>query len=82
MTVDYLGPTWLIPHTDRLGLRQLDRASQLVLSGPSYTDEVVQEICRLRQLTSIQLHNTRISPNGVSLLRSRLPSCRIEHRSS
>jgi hypothetical protein len=41
----------------------------LELSHPTYTDDIVDEVCKLRQLKQLSLINTKITHDGVQKIR-------------
>lgn len=78
MTVAYCGPQWLEPLCRRWGLKSFDRVTTLWLGGPEVTDQCVPQICALRELKTLTLSNTRLTPAGLYQLRRRLQDCEVQ----
>ena len=61
-------------------LFDLPKLKWAIISSSAVTDASVSVLERLSSLESMQLHETGISPEGVSRLRRALPHCRIDVR--
>ena len=79
MSVEYNGPFGFQFLTQAVGLKYFDRAVSLSLSGPTYTDAVIEQICKLDDLHSLSLSGTGITRRGLDRIRLALPNCQIEH---
>jgi hypothetical protein len=77
VTVEWIGPSWLRPPAETLGVRIFFRSTKLSLSGPAYTDAAVEHIVRLRDLAQLDLSRTKITDEGLARLKRSLPECRI-----
>jgi hypothetical protein len=62
-------------------LKHLTRAKYLHclrLDCPKVTDAAVDTLQQLKTLERLDIHDTRISPAGMSRLRAALPGCRFD----
>ena len=81
MSARYSGPIGLQTLSKAINIEFFDRAIDLSLRGPIYTDETVRNICHLRCLRSLSLSDARITDSGLARIRLVLPDCRITRQS-
>ena len=74
-----------VPAVSGEGLGELKPCASLrflMLGGPSYGDEVIPFLSELTHLTTIDLYNTSVTPEGADRLRAALPTCKVKLRSN
>ena len=79
VTVQYSGPVGFQTLSETVGIEYFNRAVSLSLRGPTYTDAMIEQICKLDNLQSLFLSGTGITRRGLDRIRRALPNCKIEH---
>ena len=79
MTVQYSGPFGFQTLSESVGIKYFNRAASLSLRGPTYTDAILEQICKLEKLHSLSLSGTGITRRGLDHIRLALPNCQIEY---
>ncbi len=79
MTVQYSGPFGFQTLSESVGIEYFNRAVSLSLRGPTYTDAIIAQICKLDNLHSLSLSGTGITRRGLDRIRLALPNCQIQH---
>ncbi len=59
-------------------LAEIPGLTYLGLAGTKITDKGLQHLTGAKKLKSLRLHGTKVTPEGVALLRKALPNCVIE----
>ena len=78
MSVTYQGLPAAEPFLRKYGLEYYDRVTELSLTGGRYSDDVIPQLARLRRLQKLTLTRTKLTPEGVSMLQTKLPQCKID----
>ena len=68
------GPRWL---RDLLGIHTLTSVKYIVLAGEQIDNDKMTPLGDLKSCEYIQLHDTRVTPEGVKKLEAALPECAL-----
>lgn len=77
VTFEFTGPKWLRKWLKLMNIKYFDRVTSLFVYGPGCDDSLVDDIVKLKGLRSLELHGTKISPEGINLIRFRLVDCKV-----
>jgi len=78
VSVEYSGPVWLRPFIQLTTTHYFHRAKHIHLTGKQYTDSLADQLCLLKNLESISLLQTQVTPDSLERLKQTLPDCEFK----